>query len=81
MAIAGAVLQRDAPDPARRVCAVERVYGVKSALRSQGTAQARSQGSQCVQSSQGTAELVAQQQRAEAAAVDEEVACDRLRRT
>ncbi len=36
------------------VCAVERVYGVKSAERSQGTAQARSQGSQWLQSSQGT---------------------------
>ncbi len=50
MAIADAVLQRNAPLPAA-LWAVDRVYGAVRSSEAQGTATARSQGSQWLQSS------------------------------
>ena len=60
----------------RRCCAIDRVYEAGAHRLSQGMATARSQGSQCVQSSYPVCERLLDQQTLESGTVDEQVSRD-----
>ena len=80
VAVADAVLQRDAPLPAGLARGRARVRRAAPAPSAQGTATARSHGSQCDQSSKPVLSAPSISSAAEARAVDEQVALDHLAR-